>query len=185
MKPIISSNIRVRYPDKMTVGEYSVVDDFSYFSTGVQVGKFSHIASNCTIAGGPTYLFTLGDYSSVSAGCRIWCASDDFVNDLVAILPSSVVDLKTYNIGGNVEMGNYTALGANSVIMPNNKIPEGVSIGALSFVPTNFKFKTWTVYAGSPIREVGSRNKKSVLSQLEKIEKALSLALPTKLKIAK
>ena len=48
-------------------------------------------------------------------------------------------------------------------------VPEGVSIGALSFVPSNYKFEPWTVYAGRPIRPIKKRNKENVLNTLRKI----------------
>ena len=66
------------------------------------------------------------------------------------------------------EPGKYTGVGTNSVIMPGNDIPEGVSIGALSFVPSNYKFEPWTVYAGRPIRPIKKRNKENVIKTLRK-----------------
>ena len=54
---------------------------------------------------------------------------------------------------------NCTAVGSNSVVMPNNHIPEGTVIGAMSFVPAAFPFEPWSVYAGSPVRLVGRRNR--------------------------
>jgi galactoside O-acetyltransferase len=159
------------------VGEYSVIDDFSYFSTKVKVGKCSHIASGCSIAGGKECQFTLGDYSSLSSGVKVWCASDDFTNDIVTIIPPQVFKIigkvKNSFITGDVRIGNFTAVGANTVIMPANNIPEGVVIGALSFVTSNYKFKPWSVYAGIPARFIKKRNRKNVLRQVNLIEKAL------------
>ena len=66
------------------------------------------------------------------------------------------------------EPGKYTGVGTNSVIMPGNDIPEGVSIGALSFVPSNYKFEPWTVYVGRPIRPIKKRNKENVIKTLRK-----------------
>ena len=67
----------------------------------------------------------------------------------------------------------YTGIGTNSVIMPNNHIPEGVTIGALSFVPSNYKFEPWTVYAGRPIRPIKKRNKENVLRVLNQLKKSV------------
>jgi galactoside O-acetyltransferase len=159
------------------VGEYSVIDDFSYFSTKVRVGKCSHLASGCSIAGGKEWQFTLGDYSSLSSGVKVWCASDDFANDIVTIIPPQVFEIigevKNNFITGDVRIGNFTAVGANTVIMPANDIPEGVVIGALSFVTPNYKFKPWSVYAGIPLRFIKKRNRKNVLRQVKLIEKCL------------
>ena len=68
---IISKNVRIRYPNSFRVGEYSIIDDFCYFSSAIKVGRCSHIASGCSIAGGPLEDFQLGDYCSLSSGVKI------------------------------------------------------------------------------------------------------------------
>ena len=161
---IISPNIRVRVPEAFTIGQHSVVDDWCYFSTQIEVGVGSHIAPSCTIAGGRDHLFRLGDFSSLSSGCRVYCAANDFVRDLVCLSDGPFGDDR---IAGDVTLGDYTAVGANSIIMPSQMIPEGVAIGALSFVPPEFSFTPWTVYAGFPIRPVKSRDQERVLAQVE------------------
>jgi acetyltransferase-like isoleucine patch superfamily enzyme len=170
MKPIVSQNIRVRHPDQFEVGAHSIIDDFCYFSTRVRVGRCSHIAASCTVAGGVERLFSLGDFSSLSSGVRIWCTSDDFVNDVVTIVPQGMADPKLRLLSGDVRLERCTAVGSNSVVMPSNVIPEGTVVGALSFVPPAFEFQPWSVYAGVPIRYLGARNKDAVLAQVERIE---------------
>ena len=173
MKPLVSPNTRIRHADAFEIGEYSIVDDFCYFSTRVRIGLCSHIASGCSVAGGRAHLFALGDFSSVSSGVKIWCVSDDFANDLVTIIPPGVASPKLHLIEGDVTLGHYTAVGANSVIMPANDIPEGTVIGALSFVPERFAFEPWSVYAGVPIRRISSRNKEAVMAQATTLRTAL------------
>lgn len=161
MKPIISPNVRIRHPEHFEIGDYSIVDDFSYFSTRVRIGLCSHIASGCSVAGGGAHLFTLGDFCSLSSGVKIWCSSDD----IVTIIPPGVEDVKQHVIAGDVFFANCTAVGSNSVVMPDNHIPEGTVIGTVSFVPAAFPFEPWSVYAGSPIRLVGRRNRDAVETQ--------------------
>lgn len=173
MKPIISPNSRIRHPEHFVVGEYSIVDDFCYFSTKVRIGRCTHIASGCSIAGGGERQFEIGDYCSLSSGVKIWCTSDDFVNDLVTIIPAGIAQVKDHLISGDVTLENYTAVGSNSVVMPKNTIPEGAAIGALSFVPAGFDFQPWSVYAGVPIRYVRPRNRQNVLDQLARLEEQL------------
>lgn len=171
MPAIVSPNIRVRYPEAFVVGEGSIVDDFCYFSTQVVIGRHSHVASNCTIAGGRDRKFTLGDFSSVSAGVRIWCTSDDFVRDIVTIVPYDSPPIKEHPIAGDVTFDHLTGVGANSVVMPANHVPEGAVIGALSFVPAGFAFSPWMVYAGTPIRPIRPRDRDAVLRQAEAFER--------------
>jgi acetyltransferase-like isoleucine patch superfamily enzyme len=173
MKPVISPHIRVRYPEALVVGDDSIIDDFCYFSTKVRIGCCSHIAAGCTIAGGRERQFTLGDFSSVSSGVRIWCTSDDFRNDLVTILPPGLHGLKEHLISGDVTFESMTAVGANAVVMPDNHVPEGTVIGALALVPPGFPFQPWSVYAGIPIRQVGDRNRDRVLAQARRLQEYL------------
>ena len=175
--PIVSQNIRVRHPEHFSVGEHSIVDDFCYFSTRVQIGEFSHIASGCSVAGGVARLFQLGSYCSLSSGVKVWCTSDDFVNDIVAIFPPWIEEagpIKEHLITGDVSMADFTAVGANSVIMPLNRIPEGTVIGSLSFVPSNFDLEPWSVYAGTPVRFIKRRNKEGVMRQFSTIQERMA-----------
>lgn len=176
VKAIVSPHSRIRHPEHFDIGPFSIVDDFCYISTRVRIGMCSHVASGCSIAGGPSYRFTLGDFCSLSSGVKIWCVSNDFVNDLVCVVPPSGGDIGAHPIEGDVTMGNYTAVGTNSVVMPGNVIPEGTVIGALSLVPAGFIFEPWSVYAGVPIRRLGRRNQASVLQQAERLRARLDPA---------
>ena len=169
MKPIISPNIRVRYPEFFEVGDHSIIDDYCYFAARVCIGISCHIASGCSIAGGMHFSFEMGDFSSLSSGVKIWCASNDFVNDLVIINPPGLDLTSASPAEGDVSLGHYTGVGANSVIMPQNKIPEGTAIGALSFVPPAYAFEPWSVYAGIPVRLIGKRNREKILKQIEQL----------------
>ena len=173
MKAIISPNCRIRHPEHFSAGEYSIIDDYSYFSTKVRIGRCCHVASGCSIAGGRDRSFVLGSYCSLSSGVKIWCTSDDFVNDIVTIIPEEAGKIKKNLMVGDVSIGDYCAVGANSVVMPCNDIPEGTAIGALSFVPSRYKFKPWSVYAGIPIRFIKKRNRKNVLAEVLLLEKRL------------
>jgi acetyltransferase-like isoleucine patch superfamily enzyme len=175
MKPIVSSNTRIRHPETFVIGEDSIVDDYCYFSTKVRIGRCTHIASGCSVAGGADMQFEIGDFSSLSSGVKIWCTSDDFVNDLVTIIPPDVEQVKKHLIRGNVTFGHFTAVGSNSVVMPDNHIPEGAVLGALSFAPAKFEFRPWCVYAGIPLRFVCPRNREGVLEQVEKLTALLEV----------
>ncbi len=170
MRPIVSPNIRLRHPEFFLVADDSIVDDFCYFSTKIKIGRCSHIASGCSIAGGVERQFTLGDYCSLSSGVKVWCTSDDFVNDIVTIIPSELDAIKSHLISADVTIDNYCAVGSNAVIMPGNHIPVGTVIGALSFVPAAFEFQPWGAYAGIPIRWIRQRNKENVMAQAKKLD---------------
>jgi acetyltransferase-like isoleucine patch superfamily enzyme len=59
------------------------------------------------------------------------------------------------------------------VVMPNNTVPEGTVIGALSFVPAGFNFQPWSVYAGVPVRFIRERNRSAIMDQVRRLESML------------
>lgn len=160
---VLGKSAVIKRPELIEVGDNVRISEFCYVSSACKIGSNCEIAVGASIAGGAgKHTFTMGDYSSLAAGVRIWLSSNDYVNDLVAHNVPFVKEIE-----GDITMGKYTGIGSNSVVMPNNHIPEGVSIGALSFVPSNFPFKPWTVYAGSPIQEIKPRNKENILKILK------------------
>jgi len=167
IRNIVSSNTRIRHPEFFVVGDHSVVDDFCYFSTKVKIGMMSHVAASCVIAGGKDRQFTMGDFGSIASGVKIYCGSNDFVNDLVILAPD--YDIGMEMCSGDVTIGDYCGVGTNSVIMPGTVIPEGTVIGGLSWVPAFSKLDPWSVYAGVPIKKIKDRNKDRILRQATKI----------------
>lgn len=162
---ILGEYVIIKKPDLVSVGDNVRISDFCRISSACDIGSDCEIAAGTYISGGDgQYQFKMGSYSSLAAGVKVWLSSNDYVNELIT---HSVPNVK--EIQGNVSIGQYTGVGTNSVIMPNNEIPEGVSIGALSFVPSNYKFEPWTVYAGRPIRPVKKRNKENVLKVLQQL----------------
>lgn len=165
----------IKKPDLMNIGNNVRIADFCRISSACDIGDDCEIAPGTYIAGGDgKYKFTMGSYSSLSSGVRVWLSSNDYVNELVTHSLPIVKEIK-----GNVTLGKFTGVGANSVIMPDNDIPEGVTIGALSFVPPRYKFEPWTVYAGCPIKPIKKRNKENImktLSQLNLMQEAELLA---------
>lgn len=170
-KAIISPNIRLRYPKQFDIGDYSVIDDFCYISVDACIGKYFHIASNVTIAGGNRACFTAGNFGGISSGCRLFCSSDDFVNDIGNVLPKQCTNIKTHTLRGGIYLNDFVTIGANSVIMPKIEIPKGTVIGAMSFVPSNFKFESWSVYCmkNGKLTKIKDRNEKNVRAQAKRI----------------
>ena len=161
---VLGVYVIIKKPDLVSVGDNVRISDFCRISSACEIGSDCEIASGTYISGGNgKYKFAMGNCSSLAAGVKIWLSSNDYVNEPIT---HSVPNVK--EIQGDVTMGKYTGIGTNSVVMPNNHIPEGVSIGALSFVPSNYKFEEWTVYAGRPIKPIKKRNKENVLRVLKK-----------------
>lgn len=168
---IVSNNSRLRYPEEFYIDKYSIIDDFCYISSKCTIGKFFHIASNCVIAGGGESNFIAGDFGGLSAGTKCFCWSDDFVNDMGNVLPNFMSNIKNNVLKGDIYLEDFVTIGANSVILPNNHIPEGTCLGALSIVPYGFKFEKWSIYVmkNGKLTKIKERNKDNILKQRDEI----------------
>lgn len=162
---IIGKSVRIRQPQFCSIGDDSIIDDFTYISTKLKMGLNSHIASNVTIGGGKDFTFVLGDLCGISAGVTIWCASDDYINDLIGTQDKQIKKMIT----GDVIMNNFTGIGANSVIMPNVVFSEGAAVGALSLIRPNTVLEPWMFYVGIPAKPIRKRNKEDILLQVKKL----------------
>ena len=176
-KPIISPNIRIRSKTFIT-NDYVIIDDFSYFSAECKFGFSTHISSGVSIIGGKESSFTCGDFSSLSTGVKIVCGSDDFINDIACLTPPDAGhDIKDHSVSGTVELGNFATVGVNSVVLPNVVIPEGTTVGALSFIKQNTTLEPWSVYCmkDGKLTKIADRNKTNVLRQANLVMERLGL----------
>jgi acetyltransferase-like isoleucine patch superfamily enzyme len=143
-------------------GKNVIIDDFVFIYAKKQmtIGSYVHIASFTSINGGEEFI--MEDFSALSSGVRINTTSDDFTNWGFG---NSTIPEKYRNISrGAIRIGKFAIIGANSVILPNVYIGEGVSVGANSVVTRDLE--PWGVYIGN--RRIKERDKSGVMSNYEK-----------------
>ena len=58
---------------------------------------------------------------------------------------------------GTVTIKKYSQVGANTVILPNITVGEGVAIGAMSLVTKDLN--AWGIYAGIPAKRIKERSR--------------------------
>jgi len=129
-------------------------------SGSITIGSYIHIGGGCFLAcaGG----ITLGDFSGLSQGVRIYSATDDYTGHWLTnpTVPHAYVKLKV----APVVLGRHVIIGAGTVILPGVTIGEGSSVGALSLVSK--ALDPWGVYFGLPVKRLKARSKR--LLELEK-----------------
>jgi len=148
--------------ENIEFGENIIIDDFAFiYAKGkIKLGNFVHIGIYASITGGDE--LTVGDFSAISQGVRILTATDDFKDWGFG---NSTVDNQFRNIKSSpISIGKFCIIGANSVILPGVKIPEGAMIGANSVVTKDLE--PWGIYVGN--KKVGMRNKEEVLKNYER-----------------
>lgn len=153
---LISKHATFYNNHNISIGSNVRIDDFCLISGGsyINIGNYIHISSHCGIWGNCGV--TIHDFTNISSGSKVYSETDDFSgNSLVGPMVPKRFRIKLY--GGPVILHKHTLIGANSVILPNITLHDGVAIGANSLV--NISCDEWHIYAGSPIRKLHPRNK--------------------------
>jgi galactoside O-acetyltransferase len=129
----------------LELGIFSQIDDFCFINSGIKckIGRNVHIASFTTIVGGGEC--HIGDFSGLSAGCRLITATDDFTGPY---LTNPTVPGEYTNVTkGAIRIGKHAIIGTNTVIFPNVTIGDGCAVGAGAVIRKDLE--AWTVYAMS------------------------------------
>jgi galactoside O-acetyltransferase len=170
-EPIVSPNIRIRRPDLCEIGNYSIIDDYVYISCALKMGRFSHIAANCTLLGGGE-LITIGDFVNIAPGCRLASASQNYTGGGLAG-PCIPPEHRGSSIIGEIVLSDHVLLGCNTVVLPGVYAPEGLATGAGTLL-TAQEYKPWTLYVGVPARPLKTRDSARILRGAQELLKWLT-----------
>jgi len=148
----ISRTARLYIPAYMSIGDYSIVDDFCILSGSIEIGRNVHIAHGCRVIGGREGI-KMGNFSGLAFGVTIFAQSDDYTG---IALTNPTVPIAFRKIRrARVELGCHVIVGAGSVVFPGVIAGEGSSIGAMSMVTKGTE--PWTVYFGTPAKKLNAR----------------------------
>jgi acetyltransferase-like isoleucine patch superfamily enzyme len=147
--------VNIHGVENIRIGSNVRIDAYvTIIATGpVEIGSYVHIGSYSHLSGGEG--ITMGDFSAVSQGVKIYSRNDDFSGK--SLTNPTVPPEFTGVTGGKVTIEKHVIIGAGSVILPGVTIGEGSSVGALSLVGGSLP--SWGVYFGSPARKVGDRSR--------------------------
>ena len=145
----ISKNVTIIGEKNVSLGSNIRIDDFTIISANngnLDIGSNVHI-------GGQSYFGCSGDIKigsnvNISQGSRFYSK----INEYLEFEPGNNYVLKKITIKDNVIIGSGT------VVIGQCTIEEGTTVGALSFVKDNLK--SWSIYAGNPIKFIKVRKKK-------------------------
>jgi len=162
---IIGKTVRIRKPKEVSIGDKSIIDDFTYISVAMEMGHNSHIASNVSISGGGLgKKFTIGNYSTISNGSSVHCASSGF-RECTLELPSVPTEEQFGGDARDITLGDYVIVGAHSCILPGVVVPEGVAFGAYTLVKPDVELLPYHLYVGVECRDVGERDNIELLKR--------------------
>jgi galactoside O-acetyltransferase len=135
-----------------------------------EIGSYVHIASFVSIIGGGE--FAIGDFSGLSAGCRIITGTDDYRGPYLSN-PTVPPEFTNHQLS-YVHIGRHVIVGTNAVIFPGVRIGDGVSISACTVVRRDLD--PWGIYAGDPVRRIGERDREGILEMKRRFLEQLAAA---------
>lgn len=168
----IAKNCTIIGLSNISIGDHVIIDAFcSIIASGegelilgsyIHIGAFCHLLANDGIE--------IGDFSGLSQSVKLYSRTDDYSGHSLTnpTVPPKYKKVKS----GKVILGEHVIIGANSVVLPNVCLADGVAVGALSLVGTNLS--PWSLYFGNPLRRAAARSKelldyrKAFLKEIEK-----------------
>jgi acetyltransferase-like isoleucine patch superfamily enzyme len=156
---IIGKTVRIRHPELVEIGDNCIIDDFTYISTELRMGKSCHIASGVNISGGGGRVI-LGNYVAIAAGCSLHAATSDYISASLDY-PSVPRDIRFGGYIDDIELKDFVLLGAHTVVMPGVILPEGFASAAKTII-RNKKYDNWSLYGGEDAGLICKRSHKKI-----------------------
>lgn len=151
---LVSDRASLYFPETISIGDDSRIDDFCIISGDVSLGRNVHVAAYANIAGGSAGII-LEDFSAVAYACHVLAQSDDYSGRTMTN-PTVPREFRAERFEA-VRIGRHSILGTQTVVLPGCHVAEGCSTGAQTVVtrPT----QPWSIYIGNPAKRLGDRSK--------------------------
>lgn len=157
----VSASVEIRRPSLIELGSHIAIDSGFFITTAAKLGNYIHIGPYVCVIGGPTGVFTMGNFTNIAVGGRVVCVSDTFRGDGLISAPGIPKGSVRLNVAP-VVLEDFANVGANVTILPGVTVREGSVIGAGSVVTKSTE--PWTVYVGAPAKPLKKRPKAAMLA---------------------
>lgn len=158
---IIGKTVRIRSPERVTIGDNVIIDDFTYISGKVSIGDYVHVANGCTLSASANSI-SLAPFSGLSAGCKIYAGSSNYV-DCGLDTPTIPAEYSYNVITGDVVLERFSLIGPNGIILPGCRIPEGMSVLPNMVVTVKLKLEAWRLLISNDGKQIKRRGVKKLL----------------------
>lgn len=157
----ISANVEIRRPRLVSIGKHVAIDTGFYCTVAADIGDYIHIGPYVTVIGGAEAELRMDHFSSIAAGSRVICASDEHRGHGLPgpTIPGEHQDRITR---APVVFERFANVATNVVVTPGVTLREGSVVGACSLVTRDTE--PWTIYYGVPARPVRERPRERMLA---------------------
>jgi len=149
-------------PAQVFLGDRVRIDPFSLVTTQLVTADNVQICSHVVISGGGEERVSLGSWTFLSYGVKLFCSSEDQSGEHG---PVNEWWGRNRAAKGPIVLEDYAGVSAGSIVMPNIRIPQGCTIGAMSFVYRDRDLTPWSVFLGNPLRFHKKRNRDTCVSK--------------------
>ena len=163
----ISANVEIRRPSLISMGGHISIDSGFYITTKAEMGSYIHIGPFVAVIGGIRGVLKLEGFNNIVAGTKIICVSDTFSGNALVTTPG-IPEKFVEVISGPVIFKQFSASGANAIIMPGVTLGEGSVVGAGSLVTKDTE--PWTIYIGVPARPIKIRPREKILKYAKELK---------------
>lgn len=150
----VSTKASIYNPQKISIGDFSRIDDFCIISSGngeIKIGRNVHIACHTTLIGAE--LISIEDFAGISSHSAIYSSTDNYSGNCLTgpTVPDKFRDV----ISKPVIIRKHAIIGAGTIILPGVTIGLCSAVGALSLVTKNVE--DFSIYAGQPAKKIKTR----------------------------
>lgn len=163
---IIGKTVRIRRPEIVSIGNNVILDDFTYISGEVNLGDYVHIAAGCVLSASSAKI-TMGPLSSLSAGCKVYAGSSNYVTCGLDI-STIPLDHQFNVIHEDVIIESFGLIGASSIILPGCKIPQGFAVAAAITVRKKLQLNPWHLLLDENGKQIPRRGKAELAERVSR-----------------
>lgn len=148
-------------PEKVFLGDRVRIDPFSLITTGLRASSNIQICSHTVLGGGAQHTITLGNWTFIGYGSKLFCASESYDGDDGPVNEFWFCGNKINR--GDITFQDHSGIASDVIVMPGVTLPEGCRVGAKSFVYTRNPLTPWSIWVGNPLKLHKQVNKNRVL----------------------
>jgi acetyltransferase-like isoleucine patch superfamily enzyme len=147
---IIGKTVRIRKPELVSLDDNTIIDDFTYISGEVNIGKYVHIGPSCSL-------------QASESSTRIYAASSDYLSCSLDF-PTIPKEFKYGGVSEEVIFDSFALVGANCVVLPGCLLPIGFATGAQTILTKFISMEAWMYYDFKRDKLFKRKGKEDVLS---------------------